>query len=161
MAVRVYWSHFGRKFTTGVICAILPSSLLHNSRRSRVTDRCALETCAVSITKRMCSACAARVACDTVMIIEHVCKFASVLRPRLVRRLREGMEGAGCSSASRCYLQTLLSCPIPLTFIFFIQNVGVSYIRGTCYRGCLLLARQAPSELFTRQMKTRDLAPPN
>ena len=116
---------------------------------------------AVSITKRMCFACAARVACDTVMIIEHVCKFASVLRPRLVRRLREGMEGAGCSSASRCYLQTLLSCPIPLTFVFFIQNVGVSYIRGTCYRGCLLLARQAPSELFTRQMKTRDWAPPN
>ena len=42
MAVRVYWSNFGRKFTTGVIFAILPSSLLHNSPRSRVTDRCAV-----------------------------------------------------------------------------------------------------------------------
>ena len=151
-----------------------PELRVSESSTATAVDRCAKHsltiyhgmptnyfTSFVSITKRMCSACAARVACDTVMIIEHVCKFASVLRPRLVRRLREGMEGAGCSSASRCYLQTLLSCPIPLTFVFFIQNVGASYIRGTCYRGCLLLARQAPSELFTRQMKTRDWAPPN
>ena len=99
MAVRFYWSHFGRKFTTGVIFAILPSSLLHNSPRSRVS-RCVCR-CVCAAPLQFCGAHACLDYETHVLCLRGACGLRHCDENRTCMQVCKRSAAAACPAPSR------------------------------------------------------------